>query len=178
MGKLKELKESMLFYSIIKDYKKEFLKAKYSQSIDAGVLISYESLMHATGMQESRKGYLTIDKANQLIIEDKDDRKLCLIINLYRDTGNNTSNRSGIYDNRLSSDYDILVKYNYKKKNKYNSDFITTFSGNLLFKNNISIDSFTNLNVTEEQAELIKTIIELICDRAITTLSTLRYSNL
>ena len=40
MGKLKELKESMLFYSIIKDYKKEFLKAKYSQSIDAGVLIS------------------------------------------------------------------------------------------------------------------------------------------
>ena len=176
MGKLKELKESMLFYSIIKDYKKEFLKAKYSQSIDAGVLISYESLMHATGMQESRKGYLTIDKANQLIIEDRDDRKLCLIINLYRDNGT-TSNR-GIYNNRLSSDYDILVKYNYKKRNKYNSDFITTFSGNLLFKNNISIDSFTNLNVTEEQAELIKTIIELICDRAIATLSTLRYSNL
>lgn len=176
MGKLKELKESMLFYSIIKDYKKEFLKAKYSRSIAASVLISYESLMHATGMQESRKGYLTIDKANQLIIEDRDDRKLCLIINLYRDKGNN--NNSGIYDGKLTSDYDILVKYNYKKRNKYNSDFITTFSGNLLFKNNISIDSFTNLNVTEEQAELIKTIIELICDRAIATLSTLRYSNL
>lgn len=175
MGKLKELKESMLFYSIIKDYKKEFLKAKYARSIDAGTLISYESLMHATGMQESRKGYLTIDKANQLIIEDRDDRKLCLIINLYRDKGNTNS---GIYDCKLTSDYDILVKYNYKKRNKYNSDFITTFSGNLLFKNNISIDSFTNLNVTEKQAELIKTIIELICDRAIATLSTLRYSNL
>ena len=174
MGKLKELKESMLFYSMIKDYKKEFLKAKYSRSIDAGTLISYESLMRTMGMQEPRKGYLILDKTDQLIIEDRDDRKLCLIINLYRDKSTN----SGMYRNKLSKDYDILVKYNYKKENKYSSGLITTFAGNLLFKNNISIDSFTNLNVTEEQAELIKTIIELICDRAIATLSTLRYSNL
>lgn len=173
MGKLKELKESMLFYSMIKDYKKEFLKAKYARSIDAGTLISYESLMRTMNVQEPRKGYLTLDKTDQLIIEDRDDSKLCLIINLYRDKSTN----SGIYRNKLSKDYDILVKYSYKKKNKYSSGLITTFAGNLLFKNNISIDSFTNLNVTEEQAELIKTIIDLICDRAIATLSTLRYSN-
>lgn len=173
MGKLKELKESMLFYSMIKDYKKEFLKAKYARSIDAGTLISYESLMRTMSMQEPRKGYLILDNTDQLIIEDRDDSKLCLIINLYRDKSTN----SGMYRNKLSKDYDILVKYNYKKKNKYSSGLITTFAGNLLFKNNISIDSFINLNITEEQAELIKTIIELICDRAIATLSTLRYSN-